>query len=314
MKKNEPDVHAMWADGVTGDKSAELHTEDYAAARNRVQKLKLAEGDATIDAVPSDVRRMLAEARSTGGILNKIKAGLASKGYGFEAIRTLLVGPRNFFRAEGEQVMRELRDLVPDKVERQGLHFFRDYRGELPQLHSDIEEIEAGDNKKLKAFLPAMKQAESWNGVLSENITKADQSMTDYFTKQLARGRALGTLNSGIDPSRYSPRMFMKAMEGGQSARGVGRPTFTDKTVNSIRREYLHTLDPLKEGDTEARTFDALDEMSIYNDRMATANSTAIFKTELKNSALGVERGRAKVPANWVPLTKQFEDKRTFVA
>lgn len=312
MKDNEPDAHELWLKEQGGDKQAELHTEAYVSARNRAQARSVAEGDPTVDAMPPDLKRFLAEARSTGGILNKIKAGLASEKYGYEAIRTLLVGPRNMIRAEGEQVVGGLRKLVPDKVEQQGLHFYRDYRGELPQLQADIEEIRAGDNEKLKAFLPAMEKAASWSGVLPKNIADADGQMTGYFTKALALGRAAGTLDSAIDPSRYSPRMFMRAAEEGQSS-GVGRSQFTDRTVNSIRREYLHTLDPLKSGDTEARTFNALDEMSIYNDRHATAVSTAIFKTELKNSALGVEGSRGKVPASWVALTKQFEDRRTFV-
>jgi hypothetical protein len=301
VKDNEPDVHEMWLNEQDGDKQAELHSEDYAAARNRVQARNVTEGDPVMDAVPPDIRRTLAEARS--GILNKVKAGLASEKYGYEAIRTLLVGPRNFFRAEGEQLASGLRKLIPDAVDQQALHFARDYRGEPDQLRADIEEVRSGDNEKLKAYIPAMERALE---PMSPAMAQADQQMTDYFTQQLARGRALGTLDSGIDPSRYSPRMFMRAQEEGS---GVGRPTFTDRTVNSIRRDYLHTLDPLKSGDTEARTFNAIDEMSIYNDRMATANSTSIFKTELQNSALGMESSRGKVPADWVPLTKQFEDK-----
>ena len=312
MKENEPDVHEMWLNEAGGDKQAELHSEAYAEARNRVQGRNLMQGDPVIDSLPPDLKRFMAEGRSTGGILNRIKAGLASKDFGFEAIRTLLDGPRKFFRSEGNQLIDRMRKSVPDKVEQQGLHFYRDYRGELPRLQADIEEIRTGDNEKLKAFLPAMEKAASWSGVLPKNISDADAAMTDYFTKQLDRGRALKTLDSGVDPSRYSPRMFMRAAADGE-APGLGRTSFPDKTVNSIRRDYLHTLDPLKEGTTEARTFNALDELSIYNDRMATANSTALFKQELKNSALGHEGTRAKTPANWVPLTKQFEDRRTIV-
>jgi hypothetical protein len=310
MKDNEPDTHELWLESQNGDKQAELHTEDYAAARNRAANRNLAQGDPQTDAMPPDIKRFLAEARSETGILNKVKAGLASAKYGYEAIRTLLVGPRNMLRANGEQIVSGLRKLVPDKVDQQALHFARDYRDAPDQLRSDIEEIRAGDNEKLKAFIPAMERALE---PMSPEMAQADAQMTDYFTKALALGRAAGTLDSAVDPSRYSPRMFMRATEEGQPTTGVGRSPFTDKTVNSIRRDYLHTLDPLKSGDTEARTFNAFDEMSIYNDRHATAVSTALFKTELRNSALGVEGSRDKVPADWVPLTKQFEDRRTFV-
>jgi hypothetical protein len=306
MKDNEPDVHDMWTN-VSGDKSAELHSQDYAEARNRVQNRNVAEGDPQVSAMSPDLTRALAENRS--GILNKVKAGMASKKYGYEAIRTLLVGPRNMFRAAGEQVVSRIRKIVPDELNQEALHFARDYRDDPAGLRSAIEEVRSGDNEKLKAYIPAMERALE---PMTPEMQQADSLMTEYFKKQLDLGRQTGTLDSGVDPSRYSPRFFARATEDGQTG-GVGRPRFTDKTVNSIRRDYLHTLDPLKSGDTEARTFNAVDEMSIYNDRMAVANSTAIFKTELKNSALGVEGSREKAPDGWVPLSHQFEDRRTFV-
>jgi hypothetical protein len=310
MKDNEPDTHELWLQDQNGDKQAELHAEDYAAARIRAANRNLTQGDPQTDALPPDIKRFLAEARSETGILNKVKAGLASAKYGYEAIRTLLVGPRNMLRANGEQIIGQLRESVPDTVDQQALHFIRDYRDDPEALRSSVEEIRSGDNENLKAFLPAMERALQ---PMSPGMAQADAAMTDYFTKALALGRATGTLDSAVDPSRYSPRMFMRATEEGETPSGVGRPTFTDRTVNSIRRDYLHTLDPLKSGDTEARTFNAFDEMSIYNDRHATAVSTALFKTELRNSGLGVEGSRDKVPANWVPLTKQFENRRAFV-
>lgn len=309
MKKNEPDVHEMWLDEVEGDKQASLRSSDYGIARMRVSGRNVAEGDPVVDNLPPDIKRMLAEARSETGILNKVKAGLKSVKYGFESVRTLLTGPRDYFRAEGNQIISRLRELVPDKTEQEALHFARDYRGEEDLLRKDIEEVRSGDNEKLKAFLPAMERGLE---PMSPAMAQADGQMTQYFKSQLERGRALGTLDSAVDPSRYSPRFFMRAMEEAQTT-GVGRPRFTDKTVNSLRREYLHTLDPLQSGDTEARTFNAFDEMGVYNDRMAIANSTALFIRELKNTALGVVSSGNKVPANWVRLTKQFEDRRTFV-
>jgi hypothetical protein len=149
---------------------------------------------------------------------------------------------------------------------------------------------------------------------MSPEMQKADAEMTAYFQKALDLGKQVGTLQSGIDPSRYSPRMFMRATEDGEPNTGsAGRPRFSEKTVNSIRRDYLHTLDPLKSGDTEARTFNALDEMSIYSDHHANAVAVKLFKTELKNSALGVEGTRDKVPANWVEIDPALRDKRTIV-
>jgi hypothetical protein len=306
VKDNEPDVHQVWQSEQGGDKQAELHSEDYAAARNRVQNRDAVAPEPAYSAMSPDLTRFLGENRT--GILNKIKAGLKSDKYGPEAIRTLLVGPKAMLRAEGEQVVSRLRKLVPDTVDQEALHFARDYRDDPDALRSAIEEVRSGDNEKLKAFLPSMERALE---PMSPTMQQADQEMTAYFQRALDLGRQVGTLDSGVDPSRYSPRLFMRAEE--EARTGVAQPRFSDKTVNAIRRDYLHTLDPLKEGEVEARTFNAFDELSIYSDRHANAVSVKLFKTELKNSALGVEGARDRVPAAWVELDPAFREVRQIV-
>src|SRR6185437_5797460 len=65
MKDNEPDTHEIWLQEQNGDKQAELHTEDYASARNRVQARSLVQGDPVASDIPPHLKRFLAEARST---------------------------------------------------------------------------------------------------------------------------------------------------------------------------------------------------------------------------------------------------------
>jgi hypothetical protein len=294
VKKNEPDVHAMWED-VSGDPKGVFHSEDYTEARDRVNARNLAEGADQLKAASPELNQFLARNRTE---LNEIKAGGKGSKYGNSVLRTLLVGPRNLIRAEGAQVVSRLQRLIPDSVDQEALSFMRDYRDDPQELQSAIEEIRNGDNENLKAFIPSMERALN----PSPEMIQADQQITQYFAKALALGRETGTLDSGIDPARYSPRLFVKAAEESEARQGTGSSKFTTKTPNAIRREYLRLLDPLKSGDIEARTFNALDELGIYADRMGTAVSTKLLATELENTDLGKHGTQEEHPEGWVEL------------
>jgi hypothetical protein len=232
--------------------------------------------------------------------LNEIKAGAGGSKYGESAIRSLFDGPRKMLRAEGMQVSGRINDLLPSVQDREALSFLRDYRDDPEALRAEIEETRRGQNEKLKALIPSMEKAIN----PSPEMMQADAQLTEYFKTALDRGSQLGILDSDIDPARYSPRLFMKAMDDAAEARRVGRPTFTEKTPNAIRRKYLHVLDPLKSGDFEARTFDAASELAIYADRHATAVATNLFTTELENSELGIHGTEDSHPEGWKKLTQ----------
>ena len=293
-KENEPEVHDMWADVVGGDAKAELHAEDYGIARMRVSGRNVASGEPDLSLSPQ-LEKFLATTRSE---LNEIKAGNKSDRYGHSVIRDLFVGPRNMFRAATEQVVGQLRKLIPDHVDQEALSFMRDYRDDPASLRSEIEEVRSGKNEKLKALIPSMERALN----PSPEMLQADSRLTQHFTQALDTGRQLGILDSTIDPARYSPRLFMKAMEDGQAGKGVGRGKFTEKTPHAIQRTNLRLLAPLKSGDFEARTFNALDELSVYGDRFATSAATKLFTTELKNSEMGKWGSGDTVPEDWAEL------------
>ncbi len=294
VKKNEPEVYEKWAE-ITGDHGAEFHSDDYAEARERVQNRTMAEGDPDVAAWSPELAQFLAGRRTE---LNDIKAGDKSAKYGNSVLRDLFVGPRNMLRAQAEQLRGKLEKLIPDFLDQEALTFLRDYKGAPDELRAAIEEIRAGKNEKLKAYIPSMERALT----PSPALLQADEQMTAYFTNALGLGRQVGTLESSIDPERYSPRLFKKAMDEEEDARREGRPRFTPRTPHAIRREYLRTLEPLKSGEFQARTFNALDELSVYGDRHATAIATSLFKTELKNSELGKAGSRDSVPSDWREL------------
>lgn len=294
MKDNEPDVHEMWTN-VAGDKSAELHSEDYAAARNRVQARGLVEGDPTITALPTENLRRLAAAREG---LNEFKAGNSSKGYVRELLRTLFAGQRDMRIAAATQVRDALKKLIPDYRDQEALSIFRDYKGTPDKLAADLEEIRNGDNDRLKALIPSIERAMN----PSPELLEADQRLTDYYTSALAEGRDLGFMDSRIDPSHYSPHILTRILEGEEPSPSGTGSVMSRTTPFGKERKYPTVLDALKTGRIDARTVNALDSLSIYADRHATVVATRLLATELRNTELGKYGTQSTRPEGWVEL------------
>ena len=285
VKENEPDVYEAWAEITTGD---EFHSADYINARQRVAARDLAEGAPQLSGVPLEVAQFLAKNRSE---LNKIKAGDAGDGYGKSVIRTTFVGVRNTVRAQAEQLAGRLAKLVPDHVDQEALSFLRDYRDAPDELRAEIEDIRAGDNERLKRAIPSMERALEPTPAMLE----ADKKLTDYFTQANVLRRKFVDVGSSIDPARYSPRNFM-LVEDEEAKGGTGTARFSKRSPHDIRREYLRLLDPLKSGEVEARTFNAIDGLRVYGDRIGTSVATSTFQMELENSQLGKNGVTGQLP------------------
>lgn len=294
VKDNEPEVYDMWAT-VTGDKTAEFHSDDYTQARERVRNRALAQGSLDFaGASPLSVRR-LAAVRET---LNKIKAGIADSKYG-ETLRGFLFGQRDMRRVEANNVSENVRRLLPDYVDREALSFMRDYKEHPEELKAERDAIVMGKDVELKKLVPAMERALN----PSPQIMEADKLATDYFTRTLDEGRELDFLESGIPPERYITHVLMETAKEGEEARPLGRPVVATRTPYAIQRKYPTILDALKTGKIEARTLDAADAINIYGDRHATVAATRLFINELKESELGKWGTQKSVPVGWKTLS-----------
>lgn len=287
VKNNEPEIHDMWTQ-VTGNEKAEFHSEDYQEARKRVAQRNVMEGEPQLTGVAQELQEWLAKNRSE---LNIIKASDSkSDAYGDSVLRTTLAGPKGMVRAFGEQYIAKVAKLLPNYHDQEALDLYRDYRDDPEALRTDIEEVRRGDNVKLQRAIPSMEKALSLldgSTQPTKEFLDADKQTTEYLTQANAlRSQFVGTTSS-IDPSRYSPRMFMRMTEEEEASRSVGSAKFSKRSPHDIRREYLHKLEPLKEGDIEARTFNIIDELRVYNDRLANSVANSVFQMELKNTELG---------------------------
>lgn len=310
VKDNEPDVYDMWAQ-VTGDEKAEMHSEDYQEARKRVADRNLMSGEPRLTAL-GRLQDFLAKNRPK---LNEIKATDNGARYGNEVLRNTYAGPENMVRAQAEQVAGKIEKLIPNSVDQEAMSFMRDYRDEPDVLRADIEKVRQGTNEDLKKFIPAMERALAAVENGSEptpEVLKADALLTDYFNDTNEIRKFTGK-SSSIDPSRYSPRNFMFAEdEESERAAGGSGAKFSTRSPHDIRREYLHVLDPLQSGEVKARTFNIVDELRVYGDRLAKSTAASVFQMELENTELGKAGNRVytdadgnrveRYPSNWVEM------------
>ena len=303
VKSNEPETHEMWLDSQGGDNKAEFHSQDYQEARSRVAQRNIAEGEPQLSGVSQDLQEFLAKNREE---LNAVKA--SDKGastYGETVLRSTLVGPRNMVRSQAEQVAGRIAKIIPDYVDQEALSFMRDYRDAPDELRAEIEDIRKGDNEKLKAAIPSMERALQ----PTPQMLEADKLMTDYFTQANQLRSAFTGGTTSIDPSRYSPRNFARVAEEDEQPSRVGSSKFSKRSPHDIRREYLRLLDPLKSGDVEARTFNSVDELRVYGDRLSTSVARNVFEMELKNTELGKHGIAGQVPPE---LRAQMADTGIF--
>lgn len=306
MKENEPDAHELWEQEQGGNKQAELHSEDYVAARNRAQARSVAEGDPVVAGMsPQNVSR-LAAAREG---LNKIKAGMESKGYGREVLRTLFVGQRDTRIAETTQLRDSLKKIIPDYRDQEALSIFRDYKGDEDRLASDLEGIRAGDNERLKALIPSIERAIN----PTPEMLEADQRLTGYYAGMLEEGRQLGTLDSAIDPANYTPHILNGVVEEGESPSGVRRSAMTKNSQFAKGRKYATIIDALKTEKVDARAINALDALSIRGDSHAVSVATKLLETELKNTDLGKYGTEEDHPDGWTQIGKQRGVEQLYV-
>jgi hypothetical protein len=285
VKDNEPEVHKMWSDIAGGDKE-ELHAEDYGQARERVNARTLAEGEPDYNSTSSFWQRILGAARKD---LNEIKAGNVSTRYTKAVLRTLFVGQRDARIAVTTQLHDSLQKLIPDPVDQEALTFMRDFKDSPVALRSEIENIQAGTDEKMKRLLPAMERATN----PTPQLLKADQSLTAYFSSTLKELQDLGLLEKGIPTDRYITHILKRVTEEGEEGR-VG--PFTKQ------RKYETVIDALKTGRSEARTVNALNALSLYGDRTARQVAFKLLTTELKNTELGKQATFEEHPVGWTEI------------
>lgn len=281
VDENEPQVAA--ALGQEG----ELHTDDYNAANV----------EAGGDRMPS-VPAPTAEVSGLRKLLTKIREGSEASKFG-AALRTFFVGNRDARIAETNQLADTLRKAVPDYRDQEALSLMRDFKNKPEDLEARRAQYEASDNAKLKKLIPIIDRALN----PTPEMLKADAQLTDYFTQRLDEGKRLGFIDSTISNEEYITHLL--APESDESVlRGTSAPKIGRNFSFNRERKYETLLDALETGRIRAKTLNALDALTIYGQKHATAAATRVFINELKQGEMGKWgfKRADNMPGDWVEL------------
>lgn len=283
VDEHEPQVSAnLNEDGASG----ELHTEDYNAAQPAKDRRP---------SVPSPTPEVSALRRT----LYKLQQNIADSRFGV-ALRSFYVGNRDARIAETNQLAESLRKLVPDYRDQEALSLMRDFKNRQQDLEARRTQYEASDNEKLSKLVPIIDRALN----PTPEMVDADKQLTGYFTKHLDEGKRLGFIDTAISNDQYITHLLRPESEGNVS-RGTGAGSQIGRGFRFGReRKYETILDALETGTVNVRTLNALDALTIYGQKHATAAATRILINELKQGEMGKwgTKHADAIPAGWVEL------------
>jgi hypothetical protein len=289
VEENEPEVYKAWQ-GIAGE-GAEFHSEDYNEAARQVHGKEAGPSLAPLTAELKDLRTRL----------KRIERGLPEGSRFGEALRTFFVGNRDARIAETNQLADSLHKLVPDYRDQEALSLVRDFKNRPGELAERRARYEAGDVAKLKKLIPIIDRALN----PTAQILEADRRLTEYFQTRLEEGKRLGFLDSQITNEEYITHLLRPETEPEEpAATFLPRPAIGRYLRFAKERKYPTVLDALETGKVRAQTLNALDALTIYGSKHATAAATRMFVNELKETELGKWgfKNADNIPDGWVEL------------
>ena len=218
-----------------------------------------------------------------------------------QKLREFFTGERDFWGARVNQLVENVRRIIPDHVDQQALSLYRDFKnrpGELQDFldgtHPDFQDPAA--QARIEKLRPVIERALN----PTPGLLQADQALTTLAAASLSEGQKLGFLDSSMTPEEYVKHMlnprdtlldakgepiptaysgmkdFGRAM-GGKIGRGLD---------SAAKRNYPTLLHAIGEG-LAPKTLNALDAMTIYGDKFATARATHLFIDQLRDLGVG---------------------------
>ncbi|HXI98623.1 MAG TPA: hypothetical protein VNG73_06730, partial [Gemmatimonadaceae bacterium] len=253
------------------------------------------------------------------------KEGHEATKYG-EALRTFFTGERDSRVAETNQLRDQLAKALSPQ-EQEALTLMRDFKnkpGELQKFadgtHESYENVPPGERAAAVARVQTLKPIIDLAENPTPNMKAADAAMTDYFTKHLDEGKKLGFLDSKISNDEYISHLLQPKEDAGKVvSKGGSLRTYKigRNTPFSKERAYPTVLHAIASG-VEPRTLNALDALTIYGDKHATAAATRTLVEHLKDSGVAKwgSHGSEGIPADWKPIAPEsrlFQNQHAFV-
>jgi len=283
--------------GLSQKLAAEVDVNNATADEIKSAAVKLL--DAAHDSIPPTPPDLPVETPSSGEAPPAAIAGAAKN------LVPDIVGERNVRITQVNQIAEQLKNTLT-LPEQEALTFYRDYKGNpqgLAKLTTD---------PKLAKYQQVIQLAMN----PSPAMVSADKIITDYFTKTLAEGKSLGTLDSSIASDKYITHLLAPA-DAKPKTGLFGGSKISLSTPFAKARTYDTVAEAVQNG-VKVKSINALDALKIYGEKHAVAVSTKMGVDSLKDLGVGKFgfKGSDNIPKDWVvadPSNRFFRNTVPFI-
>jgi hypothetical protein len=201
-------------------------------------------------------------------------------------IRQEFTGIKNEQIVRGNQLSDKIKQLVPDKTEREALFWYKAAQGNNDFL------LEMLSEDQMKPYANSVKKAFS----LSPNAMKALDMINQYYDESGKVAMELGTIRNVRE--NYMNRIY-KPEPPKDYVKTETRGTAAKRTTGHAKaRVYDNELDAVMGGKQFATT-DVADALSIHNEEMARVNTNRKLADAMIESGLGAWKKPDNVPDGW---------------
>lgn len=215
-------------------------------------------------------------------------------------IRAEYTGVKNEQIVRGNQLADEIRTLVPEKVDREGMFWYRAANGDRAVLE------EALKNPKLAQYHPQIERALN----LPENAIKALDKGEQYYKEAGAVSQEIGTIKNLREDYQnriYEPepsKDFVKN-EMGQNLK---------LTTGHAKSRVFDTEFQAVEVGKKFATTDYADALAIHNEEMARVNTARKLADTLSDQSVGLGKWTESVPRGWSQVGNLRKGAEVFAA
>lgn len=239
-------------------------------------------------------------------------------------VREWFTSRRDIWGARVNQVLEELRKVVPDPVYQEALSIYRDFKsrpGELAQwlngthpAYGDVERVDHA-RENIEKLRPAIERAMN----PTPEMIAADEALTRIAEVSLAEGQKLGFIDRHVKPEEYVTHLLAPETEGGEPTLGdrVGRALGGKIGRNfpyNQQRSFPTLLDAAA-NNFSPRTLNALGAFHQYADKFATARATHLLIEQLRASNVGIwgTKSDKGIPRDWVEIAPHAHPFRNLI-
>jgi hypothetical protein len=206
-----------------------------------------------------------------------------------KTLREAYSGMKNKMIVNGRAISDTIKGLVPDKLTREALFWFKAAKGNTLTLTKALEDSKYAD------YHQAIAKAIDLKSNPSAEAETALGLVNKYYSDAGQLGEATGSLRSIRD--NYMARIYSPETEAPVKAE-IGGPGIKMGTSHAKRRIYDTEFDAVDNGKKFATT-DIADTLSIYNEEMARVNSSRAMASYMQNKGLGKWMNPRDNPEGW---------------